>query len=172
MKYPVFALFALCLFLLAACQGGDAGASATASSDPNNLSAQIQAEILASKALLSKYDSTYNVVLPFVTKMKQNFAGLGDEKKAQVKKIHEGIRVFLDPYAVSTYNIGQLEELSKKIDTGTVKVEDAQKEFETIKMQLKTNGEKLVAAKVDFAGLMAEYEGMFKEANQQAAGKE
>ncbi len=172
MKYPVFALFALCLFLTSACQGSGADKATAESNDPTNLNAQIQAEILASKAMLSKYDSTYNVVLPFVMKMKQGFAGLGDEKKAQVKKIHEGIRVFLDPYAVSTYNIGQLEELTQKLNAGTVKVEDAQKEFEMIKKELQTNGEKLVAAKVDFAGLMAEYEGMFEEANQQAAGKE
>lgn len=172
MKYPVIALFALCLFLTSACQSGGADKATAESTDPNNLNAQIQTEILASKTLLSKYEATYNEIMPFVVKMKQGVSGLGEEKKAQVKQIHQGIRVFLDPYAVSIYNIGQLEELSKKIDAGTIKVEDAQKELEMIKKELQTNGEKLIAAKVDFAGLMAEYEGMFDAANQQAAGKE
>ncbi|MBK6996203.1 MAG: hypothetical protein IPH31_15225 [Lewinellaceae bacterium] len=172
MKYPVFALFALSLFLIAACQGNEAGNSNAAGADPNNLNAQILAEVLASKALLTKFDSTFQETQLFVIKMKQNISGLGDEKRAQVMKIHEGIRVFTDPYEYIGINIGQLETLSEKLGTGTVKVEDAQKEFETLQKQMQTYGEQLTSAKVDFAGLKAEFEQIFTEANQQAAGKQ
>ncbi|MFN0215953.1 MAG: hypothetical protein ACKVT2_16965 [Saprospiraceae bacterium] len=172
MKYPVFALFALCLFLMAACQGGGADSSTAAASDPNTLNAQILAEVLASKALLSKFDSTFQETNLFVRKIKQNYSGLGDEKKAQVMKIHEGIRVFTDPYEEIDRGIAQLESLSEKLGTGTAKVEAAQKEFETLQKQMHTAGEQLTAAKVDFAGLQAEFERIFAEANQQAAGKQ
>lgn len=172
MKYPVFALFALCLFLTAACQGGSADTSTAAASDPNELKAQILTEVIASKAMLNKYDSTFQETNLFVRKMKQSWSGLGQEKQAQVRKIHEGIMVFTDPYEEIDRDIAQLESLSEKLGAGTAKVEDAQKEFETLRKQMQTAGQQLTAAKVDFAALKAEFERIFSEANQQATGKQ
>jgi len=174
MKYPVFALFALCVFLMAACQGGGGADTSNATptiTDPNQLNEEIMIEIIAAKAMTNKYDSTFQKTMLFVRKMKQSVSGLGEEKKKQVMKVHEGIRVFTDPYEILLNGTVQLEALSVKLSAGSANVVDVQKEFEPLKKDMELATKQLAAAQVDFAALEAKFERIFTEANQQAAEK-
>lgn len=185
MKYSVFALLALSLFLFADCQNTPAGSGDTAtgsapsslSVDPpppapdlKSLNAQVMTDLIGGRTLLRKYDSTFQQASGLIREMKHTYRIVPDPEKESISKIHESLFPFLDAYIKQRAATDQLDSLTAHIMNNSVKLEDAQKEYISARATMITEGQKLTAAKVDLESCKSQFETIFAKANKAAEG--
>ena len=176
MKYSIFTLFALSLFLLARCQnntGSDTYGSESAyvapitpAADKNKLAEQIFTDFLEAQKATKKYASAQEETFQLIKTMKMSWASQTDTEKAHIEKLVKDAMEFYMDYEVQKAGVSKLEALSTQVMEGSIPMEEAQKEFLIVRKEtlgagglLQAKLEKVNAVKVewarDFPGLNA-----------------
>lgn len=157
MRYSVFALLALSLFLLANCQNNN---NATASGDsntpdnisipvitpadrPDSLSVQILTDFLAAQKITQQYTPAYTESFEFVKSMKMKWGEQNDVGKAHIQNLVKDAVQFQFAYDAHMRHASSLDSLSGKIATGAIALEDAQKAYLNIRTKLLTEEARL-----------------------------
>lgn len=176
MKYSVLALFSLSLLWAISCQNnsspsteGTDTADAPAADAPK-LNEQILTELFEGRSLARKYDSTFQQQMVLVKSMKSSWSLLNEANQGRVRKIHEDIMKFTNPYEEIQLYTTQLDSLSAQLTSGRIQIPEAQKEFVKIRAQLKTSKTNLPLAPVDLEKNKAAFDAIFTEANKKASG--
>jgi len=176
MKYPVFALIALSVLFLAACQNNPSSSDNSSSSDvpaandAKTLNGQILTVLVEGKGHSRPYDSLFVQHINLGRAMGSAFSILGEEHKAQVTKMRMGMKEFTEPYELINAYAVQLDSLSSRLGSGRATLEEAQKEFTTLRKQMQEEKEKLSKAPNNLEKYRTEFEAIFTEANKKAAG--
>ncbi|MDO8368171.1 MAG: hypothetical protein Q7T20_15315 [Saprospiraceae bacterium] len=176
MKYPVLALFALSVLFLAACQNNPGSPDNSSSADvpvANNakaLNAQILTVLVEGKGHSRPFDSLFVQHINLGRAMGSAFSILGTEHIEKVTKMRMGMKEFTEPYELINVYAIQLDSLSTRLNSGRATLEEAQKEFSTVRKQMQEEKEKLSKAPNNLEQYRTEFEAIFTEANRKAAG--
>ncbi len=148
MKYSVFALLALSLFLFPSCQNNSSnpeatGALSTTTAEPgkptaeqNNIREQIMTDFLAAKKETAQYTAAYDQSLETIKVMKMAWGGKSDADKAKIEQLVKEAMQFRLDYETQMNSVEQLDALSNNITLGNISMEDAQKEYKTIRARM------------------------------------
>ena len=181
MKYSVFALFALSLFLIASCQNnsGADGSGATSgtetsalpsiepSSDPNKLSEQIMTDYLQAKAFSKQFTAVYDTSFVVIKTMKMTGSPLGESERAKILPWIEEAMKFRTAYEDHQRCIEQLDSLSIKISKEAITIEQAQKEYLAVRKTLGSAAAILPAEKGTIQNVQSKFEQAFPGAARQ-----
>lgn len=181
MKYSVFALFALSLFLVASCQnnsgadgsgstsGNEAGAlpSIEPSSDPNKLSEQIMTDYLEAKAFSKKFTPIYDTSFVVIKTMKMTGSPLGESERAKILPMIEEAMKFRLAYEEHQRCIEQLDSISIKISKEAITIEEAQKEYLNVRKRLGSSAAVLPAEQGTIQQVKSKFEQAFPGAVSQ-----
>ncbi len=177
MKYPVFALLALCLFSLASCQNNPSGSGSASSlevsptnistvapaADPKTLSEQMMTDFLEAKKESRKFAPANADNFQMIKNMKMSWSSQGDAEKAHIEKLVREAMMFFEVYQKHEQCIENLDSLSAQVMRGTVKLEDAQKQYVDLREQLKEAGGRLQAGEEKMKAVKNEWERDFPE---------
>lgn len=184
MRYPVFASFALLLFLVAACQNTPtAGSDPTSSSDPNyppvsiapiapsddpdKLREQIMTDFLAAKQESKKLAPAYEESFGVIKTMKMHWGTQGASEKEHIERLVQDAMKFRVLYEEHGRYAAQLDSLFLNVTNGTLKLEDAQSEYVEIRTKLLTAGGRLPTAQERVQAVKSEFERDFPGASRQ-----
>lgn len=192
MRYSVFALFALTVFMWTACQNkpaanqdGTTNTETTAPptstgvvnvpvsdlpNDPNTMKDQILKDFLATRAFSYKFDSTYHKAMKLTLEIKQSQKGLSEETLFKVRSIAAQSIQFSVAYEEYLQLTEQLDSVSTYLGQGVINTDEARRRYNAVMTQVKPAGEKLLANQIDYNALRKEYEEIFAGANRKASG--
>jgi len=176
MKYHVFALLALSVFFLAACQNNPSSSNNSSSSatpvanDAKTLNEQILTVLVEGKRHSRPFDSLFVQYINLGRAMGSAFSILGADNKEKVTKMRMGMKEFTEPYELINIYAIQLDSLSTRLTSSRATLEEVQKEFSTVRNQMQEEKEKLSKAPNNLEQYRTEFEAIFTEANRKAAG--
>ncbi len=165
MKFSVFSLFALSLFLLVSCKnnsgapteggstdagtvaGAEAVAPITLSSDPSKLNEQIMTEFLAARKVAREFTANYDESFEVIKTMKMAYASKDDAGKEKIKQLVGEAMKFREDYETIMGCTDQLDALSQQLGKNEVKIEDAQKLYAEIRVKMLAAQSRLPAEK-------------------------
>jgi hypothetical protein len=168
MKYSIFSLFALSLFLFANCQNGTGSgesgsetayvAPITPAADKNTLAQQILTDFLEAQKESKKYAAAQEETFQLIKTMKMSWGSQNDAGKAHIEKLVKDAMEFYMDYEVQKAGVSKLESLSTQVMEGSIAIEDAQKEYLNIRKEalgagglLQAKLEKVNAVKAEWA---------------------
>jgi len=168
MKYSIFSLFSLSLFLLANCQNGPGSgesgsvaayvAPVTPAADKNTLAQQILTDFLEAQKESKKYAAAQEETFQLLKNMKMSWESQNDTDKAHIEKLVKDAMEFYMDYEVQKAGVAKLETLSSQVMNGSIAIEDAQKEYLSIRKEalgagglLQSKLEKVNAVKAEWA---------------------
>ncbi len=168
MKYSIFSLFALSLFLLARCQNNTGSetsntesayvAPITPAADKNTLAQQILTDFLEAQKETKKYEAAQEETFQLIKTMKMSWASQGDAEKAHIEQLVKDAMQFYMDFEVQKAGVSKLEALSTQVMEGGITIEDAQKEYLSIRKEtlgagglLQAKLEKVNAVKAEWA---------------------
>ena len=177
MKYPVFALLALCLFSLSNCKnsssnGADVNTGVNTStesvvsteapaSDPTALNQQILLDLVAGRTLSKTYAPANEETFELIKSMKMSMASQSEADRAKIATLVSGAMGFYQTYQAHRGYTDQLDSLTVYLKRGTVSLENIQKDYLSTRDQMKEAGSKLKGEQENMKAAKSEWERQF-----------
>lgn len=179
MKYSIFALFALSVFSLFSCQNNTPSSADTPgatletsptnisdvapASEPKKLSEQILTDFLEAQKMSKQYSPANAENFQMIKNMKVSWGGCNDADKAHIEKLVKDAMVFFELYQKHGQCVESLDSISTKLMAGNLPVEDAQKQYLSVRAELKAASERLQSGVEKMNAVKAEWERDFPE---------